>query len=330
MSWGTFVERRPAGDVTASWTVTISWGKYDNGQVLAACDYATSAIYLSFNGGATWTDSIFALSNIRGFASSAQCDRLIVGGQYGEVWLSPDGGATWDDCTGYDVGKIVPGGSYTSVASSRDGRVLFAVTYNRSVYMSSDYGVTWAIVPISEIYGGVVALTPDGTHIIVGGTAGKIDLSTDSGAHWTTVTPAGTSTYWACVATSEDGQVLLAGEHTGYMWISTDGGANWTSRTDHGYHGWTSCSISANGQSMVIGGYDKYFAATKDQWKTWSAYTWPESVSYGYIRTAISPNGEYILAASWDNGRLYTMGVLLLPPRSFPWLGKFQLSHVTT
>jgi photosystem II stability/assembly factor-like uncharacterized protein len=335
MSWGTWIERQPKGNVTRSWMTGVAWGgKYGNGETIISVAVDADYLHISNDGGATWSDGRGSGYGLNSLSASDDGAHIIAGTLYGRVYISSDSGVSWT--------KVLdPGWSQrTGVASSSDGKNLAAVIVNGGTYLSHDYGASWSNPdPHIETTAVSIACDIDMEHLIVGGATGRIYLSSDSGVSWTTITPAGESTGWERVAMNADGTVLMAAEDNGYVWFSKDSGGTWDSTAtwdadeEHypmGHRSWKGCAVSDDGQRMFISGYKWFTGGSQDGGTTWVHYDWPESVSSGYVRVAISRNGEYVLAGSATSGRLYTMGQILQPPHSFPWLGRFQLSRVPT
>lgn len=322
-----WTERFPAGDVGQNWTSVFAWGLYGNGQVLGTVTYGGD-LYLSQDGGATWTAALPAADNYS-LAADARGNRLIVGsGTGGRASTSNDSGVTWQLV-------LDTGGGIASVASSPAGQHLCAAVYFSGFWVSDDYGASWTFLDGDSHVYCVAWNTADQQHCITGGANGIISISDNGGTTWSTVTPAGTSTQWSSVAISDDGMVMLATEEQKNVWLSLNAGGTWTKQTAVGTGSWTGCSVSEDGQSMVvIGFFPKECWGSTDGGSTWTNYGWPEIASSGHIHVSISPNGKYLVGASDGNGRIYTWGVLIphvgTPAlHSFPWVGRFQLSHVT-
>ncbi len=79
-----------------------------------------------------------------------------------------------------------------------------------------------------------VASSADGSHLVaasgpggLGGWAGAIYISTDSGVTWTRTSAPGEN--WSCIASSADGTKLVAGGTWDTFYTSTDSGATWQS-----------------------------------------------------------------------------------------------------
>ena len=97
------------------------------------------------------------------------------------------------------------------------------------VQSSDDGGRTWQTVSV-ETGSTFKALSALGPHIWVGGAAGSLYHSADSGAHWSRVSPAVNGQTLQSDITSvdfSDYQHGTIGTSKGEVWSTLDGGATW-------------------------------------------------------------------------------------------------------
>src|SRR5665213_2900426 len=205
------------------WELTSS---ADGTKVAAATNgnYPTGDyIYLSTNGGATWTASINA--GIRfwdGIASSADGTKLAAtvgtrGGAVGDIYTSTDGGATWTDRTSAGTR------SWEGIASSADGTKLVAVVYNGDIFTSVDSGATWTDRTSAGTRNWVsIASSADGTKLAADVYNGDIFTSADGGTTWNDETGAPTGALWIGIVSSSDGTTLLAIDRFGKIYTGTE------------------------------------------------------------------------------------------------------------
>ena len=160
--------------------------------------------------------------------------------------------------------------NWRSSASSSDGRKLGAVVYNEpldaqpSIYLSTDFGVTWAASPgaVGQPNAALsfcrVTSSADGTRLAAAERFGKIYCSSDSGLSWIARAPAGG---FNDIASSSDGNTLVALQPvpnprstvppTGRIFISTDAGVTWIERQQARF--WRGLAVSADGNRIVAG-----------------------------------------------------------------------------
>lgn len=154
-----------------------------------------SGIFISTDGGATWTPTAAPTNAWSSIALSADGTKLAGAasddavGNYGSIYLSSDSGATW-------ARAGAPTNRWYAITSSADGTRL----------------------------GAVAVYDPSGNYV-------GIYISTNSGASWS---QGGPSNNWFCITCSADGTRWAAADNTdasgnpGSVFLSTDFGATWT------------------------------------------------------------------------------------------------------
>ena len=267
-----------------------------------------AGIYVSTDGGATWTDagapSAFE-SDIAWSALACSADGYRV--------VAADGGSAGLLCTlPYQGPWRFADASWgpKTVASSSDGTKFVAA--GDSIYTSRDSGATWTQTSAT---GGSVASSADGTRLIAAAAGGLIYQSTDSGATWKQTSAPGPF-LWSSVASSADGTNLVAvctlyGPNTynppgaGRIYHSSDSGANWKSSGPLGY--WESVASSADGTKLVAsmrqdssGSPGNIFQST-DSGASWHLSGAPAT---NWLSLASSADGVK-LAATTDVGFVY-------------------------
>ncbi len=203
-------------------------------------------LYLSADGGATWTPGAVPAQDYDAVTSSSDGAHLMAQGGNQQLYISGDSGQTWAAAgvtphgwvaiasssdgsrlaaaeyggviyTSSDFGaswtpQLSQGGTWSGLTSSADGMTLIAVDANAGglVYASHDAGLTWAVLPAPALDWGGVTVSADGTHItaIVRNGSGGIYTSNDSGLTWRQGTSV--SGPWWGLAVSADGKVVAA------------------------------------------------------------------------------------------------------------------------
>lgn len=167
----------------------------------------TSNVYLSTDGGSTWSPVSALPSGVWSVASSSDGSHLAVAAYNGYIWTSTDGGKTWSDHAGSSGTH-----SWMSIASSSDGSDLVAGA--TSLYLSTDGGSTWSQITPSSANPGwrQVAIFATGRVIAalnVNVSIYTLWISNDYGKTWTQETTP--TSYWlGTIAMSQYGQHILA------------------------------------------------------------------------------------------------------------------------
>ena len=207
-------------------------------------------IYVSADGGATWTASSAPEARWSGIAMNLEGTQLAAVAADGLLYTSSDSGATW-------VARTTTRQAWTGVTISADGqRIVGAVKYG-SVHVSTDGGATFsAAAGTADTDWRSVAGSSDGRRLLAvasydpGFEARQgVYVSTDGGATWTrrNVTgPTPPTGNWWYASVSADGQRMAALDNGGNPWVSDDGGATWTIR--FGYSNWSGLAVSGDGE----------------------------------------------------------------------------------
>lgn len=181
----------PRGCISPSWASVAS---SSDGVKLVAVEY--DRIYTSGDSGVSWSQSSKKYGFLRAVASSSDGSTLIAAinsddaDQCGSILISTDSGANWtqQELDTFDVFSVASSANgSTLVAVSRKGRVN---SVTGSIYVSVDTGRTWTSRPIYEdSYTDytAVALSADGSKIVVTTYMGRIHISRDTGVTWKAV-----------------------------------------------------------------------------------------------------------------------------------------------
>ena len=158
--------------------------------------------------------------------------------------LSTNGGSSWST-----VGTAT---GYYSFAASSNGLIQLAGG-SSNVYISSNTGSTWTTISNFASASGYVAMSYDGTRMVVAQASGYIWWSSNSGATWTQATTSGSQS-WAWISMSADGSKCVAAPgsgNSGAVSTSLDGGVTWAV-TGTGYGRSYGACISGDG-SVIYG-----------------------------------------------------------------------------
>jgi len=221
-------------------------------------------IFTSSDGGQTWTEDTTVGGVKRWIDVALSSDGWVVAAEIGDrtgdtfsgggIYISEDFGATGFRKTS------APMAYWHAVAMSVSGGVMAGCVRNGSIWLSKDYGESWAAsgptkdwtsiacdstcTNLVAVEGGV--LQPDWTY-----SGGNVYHSTDSGSSWLADTSAGKRWWWT-IALSSDGTHIAATERYGNLWISTDSGASYAmDKSVGGPQDWRAIAISADGTKIA-------------------------------------------------------------------------------
>lgn len=206
--------------------------------------------------------------------------------------------------------------NWTSIASSADGSILYAVGLDTQIYKSTDSGTNWTSSGPSDLWVSI-ACSSDGTKAIAAPNSNvygessdaghQLFISTNTGVTWTTnATPA----YWTSVACSSDGTKLIAGTQNYSLYTSSDSGNTWVASQLAPFGGFQTVASSADGSKLIAAsgrslyGYDSiggptYFST--DSGQTWQA----GQTSAQWTSIALSADGTKAVGATY-NGPMFT------------------------
>lgn len=190
--------------------------------------------------------------------------------------------------------------SWTSIASSWDGRYLIAADNNQTtggfLYTSADFGTTWTQRESARKWMAVTS-SIDGSKLVAVVLGDQIYTSTDFGVTWT---PRASLQNWRSVASSGDGIKLVAGLMNGQIYTSTDSGANWVLQAITGAT-WTSLASSLDGAKLVGARTTGQIYTSTDSGVNWTA----RATAQGWQSVASSSDGSKLVAVV-SNGQIYT------------------------
>jgi len=185
---------------------------YDGTIVLAG--QTNGKLYLSLDGGATWTAQSTGVTNLTWTSVYVSDDgTLLVGARTagGQLWVSSDSGATWTQ-----RGTM---GIWVYVTGTSDGSLLYAGrSGGTGVFFSRDRGVTWTdVLYPTAIY--QIAMSVNGNKIAVSGIFGSdnVYLTQDGGTTWGAISGAPAGTRFGLAMTPDGIKLLLGGNSSGSL-----------------------------------------------------------------------------------------------------------------
>jgi photosystem II stability/assembly factor-like uncharacterized protein len=215
----------------------------------------------------------------------------------GAIIKSTDGGSTWTSVTpGYDV----PGPScapHLSIAASMTGQ-LYASSYC-GVLRSSDLGVSWEQMGLSDRQLELVALSPNGRIFAAGGRYPGLWRFVDQSATWEAVGLFTDEVWIRSIAFNSKGHVFVSSYTNGFQ-RSEDDGTTWSGPLDN--MGYGVGPIAVNGDDVIFKG--PYLRRSLDNgatWEDWSAGMETPQRRSEVLALALDSDG-FLYAGMWSGG----------------------------
>ncbi len=190
------------------------------------------------------------------------------------------------------------------------------------LFISRNAGATWSesfpldLETTSDVSWHQAAMSGTGQIILLAGsmfngsqTVKVLNLSTDTGQTWTEITSLSqeSSNRPTSVAVSESGQIMLVGNilSDDKLYLSTNAGVDWSAVEPSGNPSdtdWRGVSISGDGQTMLASqgafpsGGNTQLYRSQDGGLNWTPVAPSSSLPYGAASTAISQDGQVMLA----------------------------------
>jgi photosystem II stability/assembly factor-like uncharacterized protein len=302
-------------------------------------------ILRSTDGGATWTQ-LGATSfrvNVNGVPSgSASFSKILVirpaadptsapvlvGATNVGVYRSVDGGASWS--------YVLQGTTASIVAHPTRPGVLFAgntdyfTPAKRGLYVSTDYGATWALRPglppdpsaIARIELAISPAAPDKVFALLGGQNSRfigLFVWDDAAGTWQQLGARGVYTgdqrgdfgtqAWYDLAIAVDprdaNRIYMAGVRA---FRSTDGGATFAPMAMEIHCDWHSIAIDPVNPDVLYAGTDGGAFVSTDAGNNWVSRNSGLAIAQYYPGISATGNGNVVLGGSQDNGTQFFTG----------------------
>lgn len=211
-----------------------------------------------------------------------------------------------------DTGAMTYG---PKVAQSKNGSVIFHCAFQRRLYLSTDYGLTFTEVQPKGA-GAFAWRRPvcddDGSVLIAPG-FNLLYISTDSGSSWNPITTIPGTPYDFDVQCSADGSVIVVNTTASgpvyKIYVSTDTGATWADRTPVGSTAnasmETGLAISNDGSCIVhVGNNYMEMRYSSNYGVSWTPITLPTTGSV-HTEPAISGDGTIIYLVNGYSNKVY-------------------------
>jgi hypothetical protein len=245
-----------------------------------------SGVFLSGNGGASWTAVNTGMTEKIVITSFAMSATYIYAGIACEgIYRSANNGTSW--------AKVNNGLSNDCVnALAVSGTAIFAGTEGGGIYLSSDNGASWTEVNNGLENPYVNALAVSGNTVFAG-TRDGVFLSTNNGSSWSKTTGAGlTDTRVTVIAVN--GSKIFAGTNGSGVFLSTDNGASWAA-INTGLSNKNINALAASGGTVFAGTRGGLFL-TADNGASWTAAAAAGALSASMPVFALAVSGSTIFA----------------------------------
>jgi hypothetical protein len=218
------------------------------------------------------------------------------------IYVSYDSGNTWFI---KDLGE-----HFRDVSISSDGSIQTAVANYGQIWLSTNSGVDWNLIPSSPLtFWDSISISADGKYqTAVGGSGSyhKIYISYDYGSTWSITGP---FKRWSAVAISSDGKYQTAVvSNSGNIYISNNYGTSWTIKESVRW--WRNVAMSGDGKYQTAVTRNNLIYVSNDSGDTWTAkessrfWTDVAMSSDGLIQTAVVDGGQ--IYVSIDAGDTWT------------------------
>lgn len=218
------------------------------------------------------------------------------------VVTSPDGGQNF--YFNLELGGQPDNSTMSMAANGQNIVVHNANTFNFAV--STNFGATWSITSnpsTSAASWATMAMSADGTKIVVAEDQGVLLHSLDSGATFTISNP--TVSRWLYPSMNADGSVILVNGYPNGVFRSTNNGSTWTNVQPMGSDDLQWTAIAASGNTAVVSNWAGKLWISKDKGLTWA--TTSTSSTSNFNTVSISADGSAIFASSFDNHIDYSL-----------------------
>ncbi|MDY0082851.1 MAG: sialidase family protein [Ignavibacteriaceae bacterium] len=140
-------------------------------------------------------------------------------------------------------------------ASNYSGTKILLAIEGGGVYLSNDYGETWAeVINVGNRTWNALGINPLGNIMLACAIGQGAYMSTDSGENWEQLVIGGlTNAGWTSFVPDYDGSVLFIADYERRLYLSTDAGETWTEPRPFGdvNKNWSAVGTNHNGSVLV-------------------------------------------------------------------------------
>ncbi len=235
---------------------------------------AASGIYKTSDGGENWDVQNIPNLNSEILKIIAPNNNYLIGvGSGGTIIKSLDGGVNWE------IKSVGTSDYLTSISSTIDGK-LFATSYDKNIFRSTDDGDSWNIYSLDTMWTSLTSISFRDANTGFGVGFYNISIkTTDGGENWFTIPPIinGRSMFAIKFINESVGYTVGGSE----IDKTTDGGVTWIKKYDSGGSQLNDITTYGNKFAWVVG-TDKILY-TGNIGETWSPQTYTPYIYLGKV-----------------------------------------------
>ena len=245
-------------------------------------------VYKSTNGGLGWTSISSGLDiYTHSILGACQNNFIVLANNYG-IYLSTNNGNTW-------ILSSLTDPVHSLFVDSSD-KIFAGINYG-SLYMSSDYGLTWIHVD-NGLDGEVNTILQLDDSTYFSGTDAGIYKTSDNCASWSLQN--GSPAKVTSLSKGINNEIFVGTSNNGF-YISTNEGKNWEQRSNGLLNLNITCMVSYPENSIIIGTYGDGLFISVTQGQCWQPLN---SGIKSVHTTALLKSNQYLFAGSQE-GMLY-------------------------
>jgi len=248
-----------------------------DGKAMLIAEYNISAghylIWISLDGGATWTDITTAIGYDNIFTVAVGNDSTTMAAfdlsfnTTGQMLISLNRGVDWTVVSGPVPPTTL---NIESIGIGSDSLHMVICYGNWRIFKTENAWSTYTeLQPKGNVDGfwNGVAIGPDNQTVVAAEDAGQVYLSVNGGSTWSVITPPESTTgNWTNPAVGPDNQTIFIGETSGRLWISHDRGETWTEQRPIGntVAEWNTVSIGGDLTMLALISFGRVYKGTSE------------------------------------------------------------------
>jgi photosystem II stability/assembly factor-like uncharacterized protein len=279
----------------SQWTATnglgggFIWSITSSGSNLYAGTYGYG-VYKSTDNGVNWVLRANGLKNTFIYSLAAAGSNIIAG-TFGGIYYSSDEGSSWNVAdtiltANKFVNSVSPFGTFGYVFA---GTSYHNATDPKTMFISTNYGVTWAPTATNPNFGGTnttIYCLKEFAGNLFAGTNQSIYKTTNSGVIWNQMTGGtiGNSKTVNCLTVLNNSKILAGTNSSGVFW-SLDLGSTWTQQNTGLPLNFSAYSMATIGSDIFLPNLGGAFFKATDG----TSLSWTVTTSSGLFTKAVLP-----------------------------------------